>query len=439
MDLKINDNAGRKADEFLKDYRSDSLSGLELETYDYMDSLSQAEGLERRLNMLLAIMRGYVKIGKFDLDLGKIINYNTYEGYRLGLGFETNRDFSEWLKFGAYYAYGFKDEKSKYGVNSSITILENIGLKWGLGYQNEIFESGAFDLPLLESKGLFGDNYRRFTIEKWDRSERFFSSLQASPFKGFTFQLQGLNETRNSAWNYSFANGEKEFVYNEMIASIKFSPQEKTALTPFGRLSINEGFPQFYVAYTRGVSDLIENNFTYNKLQFAYRQVLKTRAFGVASFHINSGIVFQDIPYQKNFVGTTNTASSDDFWKRAENLADRSSFQTMRFNEFLSDSYTEFMWRQDFKSLFYHRESFAPHIELVNRVAFGSLRNPQLHEGIDFKTLERGFFETGIELNKLYSSDFLALGLGFYYRYGANSFNQFQNNFGLKLTSKFVL
>lgn len=46
-------------------------------------------------------------------------------------------------------------------------------------------------------------------------------------------------------------------------------------------------------------------------------------------------------------------------------------------------------------------------------MAFGSLNNKSNHNGLLFKTLEKGFFESGIEANKI----FKGIGLNLFYRY----------------------
>lgn len=63
-----------------------------------------------------------------------------------------------------------------------------------------------------------------------------------------------------------------------------------------------------------------------------------------------------------------------------------------------------------------------PMLVLVTRMAWGDLVNKQDHVGIDFKTMEKGYFESGIELNQI----FKGLGLGTFYRYGAYSLPVFK-------------
>jgi hypothetical protein len=53
--------------------------------------------------------------------------------------------------------------------------------------------------------------------------------------------------------------------------------------------------------------------------------------------------------------------------------------------------------------------------------------------GINYKTLNKGFFESGIELNQIYKG----FGLTGFYRYGPNQLPRVEDNIAVKLS--FVL
>lgn len=444
--LVIENKASKNADEVLAKMRPVELDSMELRSYKVIDSISEEENLEQNLSILLALSRGYVPLGKVNLDINNLLNYNTYEGVRLGLGMETNDKFSEWLRLGGYYAYGFKDQVHKYGINAKATLNKNLRFAVIGGYRFDLFETGGFDIPGVEKKGLFQDNYQQLYIEQWDESNRWYGGLQIDPLPTVAYELRLRHERRNTIGNYRFRYREggelnfgNQFYYSEIINTLRFAPEEEYAETPFGKIRIKGGYPVVYLSYTRGLSNILNGDFSYNKFQLRGDYRHRTVRFGETILSLQGGVVLEDMPYQKNFVGTANAISTNNFWQRNLALADRTSFETMRINEFLSDTYVQFMWRQDFKALLFSRENFKPHLELVNRVAFGSLRSPGLHSGLPFKTLESGFFETGIECNRLYSMNFLGFGLGFYYRYGPNSLNQFTDNIAIKITSKFGL
>jgi len=67
---------------------------------------------------------------------------------------------------------------------------------------------------------------------------------------------------------------------------------------------------------------------------------------------------------------------------------------------------------------------------LISRYALGNINNTQRHENINFNALNKGYTESGLEINKL----FFGFGLSLTYRYGAYHLPQEQDNMALKFT-----
>jgi len=62
------------------------------------------------------------------------------------------------------------------------------------------------------------------------------------------------------------------------------------------------------------------------------------------------------------------------------------------------------------------------------------LDNPGTQFGITYKTMDKGYYESGLELNNLLKSGFVHIGVGGYYRYGPYAFSLPIDNFVVKLT-----
>ena len=71
-----------------------------------------------------------------------------------------------------------------------------------------------------------------------------------------------------------------------------------------------------------------------------------------------------------------------------------------------------------------------PQIAVVTRMAFGTMDKPEQHLGLGYKTLEKGFFESGVEANQI----FKGFGLTFFFRYGPNGLPKFEDNLSLKIS-----
>ena len=67
---------------------------------------------------------------------------------------------------------------------------------------------------------------------------------------------------------------------------------------------------------------------------------------------------------------------------------------------------------------------------LVTRAVWGNMRDKAEHQGINFNTLEKGYYESGIELNEIYS----IVGITAFYRYGPYQLPGFDKNISIKIS-----
>ena len=78
---------------------------------------------------------------------------------------------------------------------------------------------------------------------------------------------------------------------------------------------------------------------------------------------------------------------------------------------------------------------FKPQLVLITRYALGNIENIDRHQYINFGTLDKGYTESGFELNKL----LFGFGLSFTYRYGAYHLPELEDNVALKFTFNVTL
>lgn len=449
-EITINDDAVKDAELILPKYRTDTLSDRENTTYVFNDSLSKAENIEAKMQIINSLARGYIPWGPFDFGLDKTIRYNNYEGLRLGGNMYTNKKVSKWFRIGGYFGYGFEDQRLKYGWDMTMTIHKHSNFKFFGGYFFDISESGAPEFLQRKNYGLSANVYRFIKIEQWDEISRFYAGFTYDLFPKTHLEVKFQRENRYTIGDYLYQIGDTEdelgqngFNYSELISSLRYAPNEKFIEgASFGKFAYELKYPIFYFQYARGFEGVLESDFSYHKIDALYENQFRTLWLGTISIIMQAGIVDKALPYSKLYTNMSNMTNAEKAIDRYASVADRQSFETMRINEFLSDQYIQILLRQDLKSLLFRRATFAPHIELVTRMAWGGLRNPDLHYNLPTKGLEKGFYESGIEFNNLLSNKIgsinASIGLGAYYRYGPNSLIGFENNFALKLTSKLI-
>jgi hypothetical protein len=106
----------------------------------------------------------------------------------------------------------------------------------------------------------------------------------------------------------------------------------------------------------------------------------------------------------------------------------------MRMNEFVSDEFISLFFRQNFESLLFRAGRFRPELVVVTNAGFGTLRHADNHMHIPLKTMEKGYYESGLLFNNIYRQYFAGYGLGVFYRYGPYAFDEHLDNFSFKLT-----
>lgn len=443
IDLKVDDDANSKADDYWLNYRVDSLTEKEKTTYLVIDSLGEEHKFEQKLKWLTALTEGKIRVGYFDLPLQHWLRFNIYEGLRLGFGAETSPKLLQWFKVGGYAGYGFSDRVWKYGYYTEVRLNNEQNLKIGGGYRFDIFESGG-DMWIEDRTGPLLDNTKtRFLwIQQFDEVSDAFAYLTWHPLPNLHTKLQMSRQNRYMVGRYQYLTTNAEgspILQNGFTASlvqvyVQYSPNDKYMEGPFGRRPIKRTFPLYTAQYTRGLPDVLGSEFDFHRLDIKLRHDVLTKELGVSSLEIRAGQVWGDVPYSYLYNGRGNSPT-ESFTQWPIFLADQFSFESMFNNEFLNSRYVQVMFRQNFEGRIFKIKSFAPQIEWMIRGLWGNLSNPERHQGIEFTTAMMGFYETGIEINRLMGST----GVGFYYRFGPNMRPELNENFSIKLTTRLAL
>jgi 5-methylcytosine-specific restriction endonuclease McrBC GTP-binding regulatory subunit McrB len=104
----------------------------------------------------------------------------------------------------------------------------------------------------------------------------------------------------------------------------------------------------------------------------------------------------------------------------------------MFFNEFFSSEFAMIHIKHGSKRIEIFRK-VKPSFVLVTRAAWGDMKNRARHLGLEFNTMNNGYYESGFELNQIYKG----FGLTAFYRYGPYQLPKTEDNLAIKLS--FVL
>ncbi len=435
--VDVRDDASEKDEKFWNDYRAESLTEKDKETYRLVDSIGEVKRFDQASGMIETQFTGYIRGRYFNIDASSIVDYNNYEGWRLGIGGVTNDRLSRLLGVGGHVAYGFRDRELKYGFNVKFNFSRDREIFVSFLYRDDLAEAGGYSF--LESNNILSSEYlRKFMVENMDKVEEREVSFGFRSFKYLKTALILNNAIIASTNGYMFGISDdnpaillNRFTYTEIGARFRYSFKEGFMKTPYGnKFSLGTGYPVLNLNITEGVT-LLDGDFSYTKIEGKVSKSFTTRLFGVSKIQLTAGRVFGEIPYSKLYNGH---GSYKGFTLEAKN-----SFATMRLNEFLSDRFVSLYLNQDFGSLLLKTRWFSPDISLVTNIGFGGLSKPEKHNNIEFETLEKGYYESGVLINNILKPGFIGYGFGIFFRYGPYAFSKTSDNFAYKLTLRFNL
>ncbi|WP_175418845.1 DUF5686 and carboxypeptidase-like regulatory domain-containing protein [Aureibaculum algae] len=428
--IEIDDYAADRNEDFWNTYRTDSITSRGLETYNVLDSLSESEGAEKKLNIARKVLKGFYPTKYFDFDLSKMINFNNYEGFRFGLGGITNSTFSKIFKLETNAAYGFKDKTIKYHVGAAIR-LSKINNSWiGAGYTDDLQEAAKLDF-LFEETSFALINPRNLNIGQFFNYKTFNINFKHDILPNLETKLEMSRGSYYPKFNYQFITN--NLVYSEYnlttaTAALKWTPFSRYLNTPEGKFTIKNGFPKITVQFAKTFNNFLGGNLEFNQLKLKYEHDIKFLNKSSTSFLIQGGYTFGDAPLTHLYNATPNYSFANP-WRKRINFSGTNAFETMAFNEFISDRYVSFQGRYNF-SRFEIAKKFRPSLSLISRFAIGSIKSASEHYGVSFKKMNKGYMESGIVLNHL----FKGFGVSSFYRHGQYSNAKFSDNLAVKLT-----
>ncbi|GIQ60279.1 hypothetical protein Flavo103_34150 [Flavobacterium collinsii] len=428
--IEIKDDANKKPETFWEAYRKESLDLKSQKTYQLIDSLSIKKRIENRLGLGRKIINGYFPIGPIDLDLKKIISYNNYEGFRLGLGGITNDHFSKNFRIEGYGAYGTKDGAFKYSLGTGVLLDKNTNT-WVNGYYTDDVREIASTVFAVDKRVFKIYDPRPINISTFYKYVGWKANIQTKIIPKTEAILEFSRTYVEPKFDYLFNyNGKlySDYVMTTAMVSIVWAPFSPFMQTPTGRTETDKKFPRFTFQYTQSLPNVMENDFTFGKIDFKAEYEKKYLNGQKTSLLLQGGYATGDVPITHLYNTMPNNLNKETLLQRIT-FAGRNSFETMFFNEFFSSQYVFFQIKHGFDRIRILKK-VRPSLVLVTRMAWGNMENPQQHVGPTYKTLDKGFFESGIELNKIYKG----IGLGGFYRYGPNQLMRFEDNIAVKIS-----
>ena len=416
----------------IREVRGATATGKEGKTYVIIDSIAKDANLDKLLFLAKVGSTGKIPIGKLSVPIDKISYYNRQEGLRIGLGLETNRRLSKVFGAAGYAAYGLKDKEWKWGGNVNITLNQKRMVNLKLIYQDDVHERGNAnfydDAFNLVDQGI----YRDFFVSLMDRER--FAGLNLSGLirQNLKVQLFANYKRINIIDDYRYVplfsqNGtDNQFDIAEAGIVINWNIREKIMMLENRRVSLGTKWPKLTLKAVKGVSGILNANYDYYRFNFMIHQDFAIRGLGNLSLVSKSGLTLGNVPLTLQQVqegtGINYTLSVDN------------TFQTMGPSEFFSDKFSALFVRFSFLPIKNKTNWTEPIFAIHSAATFGAMQNRTDHQGFDFSTPEKGYYESGLIVDNLLISGPTGLGFGVFYRYGPYEFAAPKDNLFYKVS-----
>lgn len=421
VEVLVHEDAAYRDDAFWTQHRIDSLTERVLNTYHLMDSLTEGNNLfDRVLGVSDKLLQETaVSLGLVDLDLGHVIRLSALRGWYFGLHLATNDSFSRHFRLSAFGGYWTKLRDFDYGFEGKWLVDRQRQMELGARFAHKSATLGEFSAfeggGNLLSEREYRYNYYENIYTRGDFTEVFYQTRLARHFKAFvtlgTYDKRYLLDPFDKL-PARFTNAELK---------LRFAYEEKFVGTTKGIQSMGTDYPVVWLSYQHSFKGVLGGEYEFDRVKFQVEKDFQTRYWGMSSALLQAGYASAGCPLQETF---NLLGSYEPF-----GLYSPGCFATMREDEFFTDRFVSLFLSHDFQGSLWspHSSWFKPQLTLATGMGWGA------------KTMERGYFESGLVVRGLLNLPLVNIGAGVFYRYGPYALPKTIDNFAFKYSITFAL
>ena len=406
------DEIYKKSDEYWNENRFENLSKDELGVYKMLDTLKTVKKFKRLYNLVSILGSGYVQFGHFDFGpIFSSFGINDVEGIRLRVGGRTYFGPNDSWRLQGYTAYGFDDNKFKYGLSG----------KWMINKANRIIISGGnrrdveqIGASLTSTNDVLGRSYASSALFTTGSNGKLTNinlsnvSFEIEPVKNLTFGTGFSYRTLVSA-SPSFSldyytdalqtTTKSDVNQSEVNVQIEYTPNRKAVGYGVERGYVDSPYSRFFVNYSHGFKGLLNSDFKYDKLQLFYKQPIIIGPLGRTNLIVEIGKTFGTIP-----LGLMSVIPGNQTYFTIEN-----TFNNLNFYEFVSDQYATFQWNHNFNGRLLSRIPFMRKLnwrEIIGiKGVYGTVsqENKTINaSGLVYKAPEKPYWEYNVGIGNIF-------------------------------------
>ncbi len=401
-------SAFTKSDEFWKENRAEVLNKDELGVYKMLDTLKTVKKFKQLYNLVTILGSGYINKGI--IDIGPIFSlggYNDVEGARIRLGGRTYFGANDYWRIQGYTAYGFKDNKFKYGLSAKWMVDKKNRVILSIGNRRDIEQIGV---SLTTSNDVLGRSFASSSFFASGDNSKLTNvnlssfSAEIEPIKNLTFQagfsyrtLQSASPTFSLDYFIELPSStnptgtiQSAVTQSEATIGIDFTPNKKTVGYGVDRLIVDENYSRLFINYSQGFKGVLNSDFEYQKLQLYYKQPIYMGGMGRLYSTFEVGKIFGKVP-----LGLMAVVPGNQSYFVIDN-----TYSLMNYYEFITDQYSSIHLEQHFGGRLFSRIPFMKKLnwrEIIGiKAIYGNVSKDNMllnASGIAYQAPTSGYWE----------------------------------------------
>ena len=389
----LDNSVFKKDNDYWEKNRFEKLNKDEVGVYKMIDTLKKVPKFKQMYNLVSILGSGYINYDWFDYGpILSTVGYNEVEGFRLRVGGRTYFGHNDKWRVQGYTAYGFTDNKIKYGISG----------KWMLEPKNRVIISGGnrrdveqIGASLMGSNDVLGRSFASSSLFSFGANGKLtnvnFSnlSIEIEPIKNLIFESSISHKILESAspsfsldyfTDDTYTTTQSSVTQSEIGFQIEYTPNKKTSGYGVERSIVDSPYSRVFFNFSQGIKGLFNSDFDYSKVQLFYKQPILIGPLGRTNLTLELGQTFGKIP-----LGLMSIIPGNQTIFMIKN-----TFNNLNFYEFVSDRYATIQWEHNFQG------------RLLSRIPF--MRDLNWREIIGVKSV---YGEISNENNLLNASDLL--------------------------------
>ena len=389
-------DAMMRGDDFWNQYRPVPLTQTESSMDMLVKRLEQMPGFKYVIFVLKAFIENFVETGTKEhpskVDIGPVntmISNNYIDGLRLRMSAQTTANLNPHLFFKGYYAYGFKDHRSKYmgEVEYSFNKKEYLPREFP---KNSITFSYQYDVMSPTDKFLKTDKDNVFVSFKTSTVDQmsYVRNIALKYENEIQFGLKTTVEVKHSTDEptgglaYITNDDQKTLVpeIQTMEASLAFryAPGETFVNTKQRRIPVSFDAPVFTLSHTAGFKGVLGGEYNYNLTEIGLYKRFWFSSWGKIDMFVKGGAQWNKVPFPLLIMPAANLSY----------ILQRETFNLINNMEFLNDRYASLDVSWDLNGKIFNRIPLLKKLKWREAIGFKMLyghltdkNNPMKHPG----------------------------------------------------------